>query len=210
MASEHHHGHNYPDDESSTFLRGRLQLQWCGKRTCSYLRHLFLICMHRIRARVGIVRGKMNVTKLAPLLALASLAFMFMEFGTTSSSSGMMMMHSDYNSMGGGGGSSSMNTASSIVALPESSIKGYQARSQVPIPIEYANFVELAEFADAVTMVRAHLQKLMMQQQHQQQHPPHHGRRLDEDDNADGNDEDNPQLNKQVEVSKHCCGKNGG
>mmetsp|Transcript_33314 Transcript_33314/g.70084 ORF Transcript_33314/g.70084 Transcript_33314/m.70084 type:complete len:574 (-) Transcript_33314:448-2169(-) len=65
-------------------------------------------------------------------------------------------------------------------ALSSSIIKGYQARSQVPIPIEYANFVELAEFADAVTMVRAHRQNVHVMEQQQQQQQQHYGRRLDE------------------------------
>ncbi|KAL3784939.1 hypothetical protein ACHAW5_003619 [Stephanodiscus triporus] len=35
-------------------------------------------------------------------------------------------------------------------------VGGHQARSQVPVPMEYSNYVELAEFADVVAALRAH------------------------------------------------------
>ncbi|KAL3801602.1 hypothetical protein HJC23_013107 [Cyclotella cryptica] len=64
--------------------------------------------------------------------------------------------------------------------------KGYQARSQVPIPIEYSHFVELSEFADAVKFMRIHREN--QSQQHQQQEHirnRHLTRRLDEHNNTD-------------------------
>mmetsp|Transcript_23238 Transcript_23238/g.41663 ORF Transcript_23238/g.41663 Transcript_23238/m.41663 type:complete len:642 (-) Transcript_23238:21-1946(-) len=203
----------HPDDESSTFLRGRDQLRWCHSRLYSYMRKLLIVCVHRLKLK------KMDVSKLA-LMGLAVLAFVFMEFGMAgtnfgdggnggaSSDNGMGRSTSLQESMmynaGATGGQVKDHGSDSAAAGGGASIKGYQARKQVPIPIDYANFVELAEFADAVTMVRAHRHK-MMQQQHKQQ--PH--RRLDESDNnnndakkkENSNDEEVNEMNNAIDQS---------
>ena len=61
---------------------------------------------------------------------------------------------------------------------------GYQSRGQVPIPIEYANFLELSEFADAVIVVRAHRLERIRRQGQQ------HGLRFNEDNNEQQQEEE--------------------
>ena len=88
-------------------------------------------------------------------------------------------------------------------------IKGYQARSQVPIAIEYANFVELAEFAEAAATVRAHRLKMADQQQQEEQQEEQPRRRLDaegendkgENAEANGNDEEENAMTNAIEES---------
>lgn len=48
--------------------------------------------------------------------------------------------------------------------------QGHQARSQVPIPMEYSHFVELSEFADTVEALRVHRDKILEEQSQQNQH----------------------------------------
>jgi len=100
------------------------------------------------------------------------------------------------------GRSTSLKTAAEEASSTK--IKGYQARSQIPIPIEYANFVELKEFSDAVLVVRAHRlqqqqqqrqKKKEQQQQQQQQQKKERHRRLDENNNNDNGEEEDEMMN---------------
>jgi hypothetical protein len=92
-------------------------------------------------------------------------------------------------------------------------IGGHQARSQVPIPMEYSNFVELAEFADAVAALRAHRDgrareramddRQRQQQQREEQTRPHpHG--------IDSEHIDDANLGNTTEVSDNEEGDDRG
>jgi len=133
--------------------------------------------------------NKIDFTKLA-LMGLACMAFIFMEFGITSS-------YNHHNHVGHHKRrSTSLKTSSSLSKAEESKIKGYQARSQIPIPIEYANFVELKEFSDAVLVVRAHrLQQQQRKKKKEQQQNKERHRRLDENNNNDNNEEEDEMMN---------------
>ena len=76
-------------------------------------------------------------------------------------------------------------------------IGGHQARIQVPIPVEYSNFVELAEFADAVAALRAHrdgrtreraMDDRQRQQQKREEQTRPHPHRIDSEHNIDDAD----------------------
>jgi len=121
------------------------------------------------------------------LLGLFALAFLLMQFGTSSAASSMYYSEATETYSYGGTKNKKM----------VSTTKGYQARSQVPILIEYANFVELSEFADAVALLRLHREQVMQQQQ-QFNH-----RRLDEADVKGKSDTDDEvdQMNNVIDAS---------
>jgi len=159
---------SHPDDESSTFLHRWANSRSVASRLLSYLRQYAIVIGYRFGVTAHGAREKMDSTKLA-LAGLAGLALLFMKVGMSDAD-----MYTSSSAASAGGynelSSSPMLGSSGSYSQYEPSIKGYQARSQVPIPIEYANFVELSVFADAVTMVRVHRQKaLMMAQMAQQQ-----------------------------------------
>ena len=215
---------DHPDDESSTFLRTYHKARWFGARFYSHMRPILHVGWINIKSKSkGAIRGKFDVTKLG-LASLASLALLFMSAGSGS----FLTVEKQQQVAGGLYSTSSSRSASSINGGGGALLKGtsgftakggYQAGSQVPIPIEYANFVELSEFANAVALVRAHRQKAMLEREQQQQQPNLQNnnrgrrtrrRRLDEeragldesaaavadDNNEDGNiDEEINQMN---------------
>jgi hypothetical protein len=193
----------HPDDESSTFIRAK------NSRLILYIRRKFVPLMHRIRNNYNTTttnnnngtsinyiisnvhqqtkNNKILVRKLS-LICLVLLTFIFLNFGYTASESSddaalrrstttsslLHQTNTNTNNNSGGGGS----------ALQLSFISGYQAKSQVPIPMEYTHFVELSEFVDAVTVIRIHREQTLRQQQQEQQNDGR-GRRLDEDNNKE-------------------------
>ena len=196
----------HPDDESSTFIRAK------NSRFILYIRRKILPLMHRIRNNYNTTttnnngtsinnyisnvhqqtkNNKILVRKLS-LICLVLLTFIFLNFGYTASESSSndaalrrstttssLLQQTNTNTNNNGGGGS---------ALQLSFISGYQAKSQVPIPMEYTHFVELSEFVDAVTVIRIHREQTLRQQQQEQQNDGR-GRRLDEDNNKEEGDE---------------------
>lgn len=199
----------FPEDENSTLIReGRKRLRVCCRNLCSRL--LFLLkaiynsfdaCTNRwdnngdsaLRARLENFISKCRKTDFSMfvLLGLFVLAFLLMQFGTSSAASSAYHSETTASYSHGGGNPKNKNMVSNA--------KGYQARSQVPISIEYANFVELSEFADAVSLLRLHQEQVMQQQQQEQ----NNHRRLDEtdaNDNVENEDEVN-QMNNAIDAS---------
>ena len=192
----------FPEDENSTLIReGRKRLRVCCRNLCS---RLFLLmktiynrfdeCTNRwdnndgnsaLRTRLENFISKFRKTDFSMfvLLGLFVLAFLLMQFGTSSAASSTY--HSETTATYAHDGTKNKNMVSAA--------KGYQARSQVPISIEYANFVELSEFADAVSLLRLH-----QQQQQQFNH-----RRLDEADakGKSDNDDEVDQMNNAIDAS---------
>eukprot|EP00986_Skeletonema_menzelii_P012722 scaffold7172_cov149-Skeletonema_menzelii.AAC.4 len=192
----------FPEDENSTLIReGRKLLRVCCRNLCS---RLFLLmktiynrfdeCTNRwdnndgnsiLRTRLENFSSKFRKTDFSMfvLLGLFVLAFLLMQFGTSSAASSTY--HSETTATYAHDGTKNKNMVSAA--------KGYQARSQVPISIEYANFVELSEFADAVSLLRLH-----QQQQQQFNH-----RRLDEADakGKSDNDDEVDQMNNAIDAS---------
>ena len=190
----------HPDDESSTFIRAK------NSRFILYIRRKMLPLMHRIRNNYNnngtsinyiisnvqqTKNNKMLVVRKLSLICLILLTFVFLNFGYTASESisndaalrrsttTSSLLQTNANTNNSGGGS----------ALQLSFISGYQAKSQVPIPMEYTHFVELGEFVDAVTVIRIHREQTLRQQQQQQQQQQQNDgrrRRLDEDNNKEG------------------------
>ena len=197
----------FPDDENSTLIReGRKRIRVCCKSLCA---RLFLLlrairislnecisgCQNSnnsaLRARLENFMSKcrrIDVSKII-LLGLLVSAFLLMQFGTSSATSSVFYSET----------TAVTNRYSGIKnkKIVSTNKKGYQARSQVPISIEYANFVELSEFADAVSLLRLHQQQVMQQQQH------YNHRRLDVADEKHKNkdDEEVNQMNNAIDAS---------
>jgi len=89
---------------------------------------------------------------------LVSFVFVFMKVG---------LENETYPSSYGGYQSLYNRGSNSIQQQQTTYITGYQASSQVPIPVEYSNFVELGEFVNAVTLIRMHREQQMQQQQNE-------------------------------------------
>ena len=197
----------FPDDENSTLIReGRKRIRVCCRNLCSRLFLLFRAinnffneCTSRcensnsdsaLRARLDNFISKCRKTDFSMLLLLVLfvLAFLLMQFGTSSAASSVY--YSEATADNGYGGTKNKKMVSTT--------KGYQARSQVPISIEWANFVELSEFADAVSLLRLHQEQVMQQQQQQFNH-----RRLDVADAKDKteNDDEVNQMNNAIDAS---------
>ena len=200
---------DHPDDESATFfVRGGKSryARWYITSRLSYLRNGW-----------GKFREKFDNTRLG-LVALMALAFAFLGYGTSGGgdfSGGGMYNNMDASS--NNRGSYSMLKGSNMIptsqaggntAATNNNARGYQARSQVPIPVEYARFVELSEFAEAATIVRAHRMKAAMEgqqqqgggEQLQQEQEQQHGRRLDKNDENESNN-DNKGTKEGEEVN---------
>ena len=125
----------HPDDESSAFLRGQAAAaRWCGADGVR-------LGLRALRARTERRRSGLA------LAGAAALALVFLRRGVA-----------EMRAVGGVPLTSrSRDEFDAAAASP--AVTGYQARSQVPIPLDYAVFVELSEFAEAVALVRAHRRK---------------------------------------------------
>ncbi|KAL7456891.1 hypothetical protein ACHAWC_008368 [Mediolabrus comicus] len=191
----------FPHDEDSTLIReGRKRIRVCCRNFFSRLSLLLRSVRSSMnastnnnttspfRARMEYLKTKFRHIDLSKiiLLGLFICAFLLMQFGTSSSASSVYY--------------SEISTNNNMYATKNKKVtstsKGYQARSQVPISIEYANFVDLSEFADAVSVLRLHRQQVM-QQQHNDSH-----RRLDIDEKSKGeNDDEVKQMNNAIDAS---------
>jgi len=197
----------FPEDENSTLIReGRKRIRVFCKNLCS---RLFLLmrqtcisineCMsgcanesnnNALRTRLENFISKCRKIDLSKilLLGLFVLAFLLMQFGISSVTPSIYYSETAATTASYGG------TKNKKVV---STKKGYQARSQVPISIEYANFVELSEFADAVSLLRLHRQQVMQQQQQ------YNHRRLGVPDGKDKSEDDDEvnQMNNAIDAS---------
>jgi len=175
---------DHPDDESSTFIRAKTFI------LVRYIKQFILPCYSRIRHiyyRIDhFIRSRIDIKKIG-LVILVGLVFVFMNVGleneTYPSSSSFVDYQSSYR------GSNSIQTY----------ITGYQASSQVPIPVEYSNFVELGEFVNAVILIRMHREQQMQQQQQQQSEKNGRirHRRLDEEDKKEDKAKDDDKDDTQ-------------
>ncbi|KAL7482555.1 hypothetical protein ACHAW6_008232 [Cyclotella cf. meneghiniana] len=102
--------------------------------------------------------SKFDATKFG-LSVLITIAIILMQCGTRQQSDETIMSK---------GHSQRDTTTVKISGHISYNEKGYQARSQVPIPIEYSHFVELSEFAEAVDFMRRNRGKELPQPQQQQ------------------------------------------
>jgi len=173
---------DHPDDESSTFIRAKTFI------LVRYIKQFILPCYSRIRHiyyRIEhFIRNRIDIKKIG-LVILVGLVFVFMKVGleneTYPSSSGV------------GYQSTSLYNNKNAMQQTTTYITGYQASSQVPIPVEYSNFVELGEFVNAVTLIRMHREQ-QMQQQQQNENGGRIRRRLEE---GDDKEEDNKEEDKK-------------
>ena len=183
---------DHPDDESSTFIRAKTFI------IVRYIKQFILPCYSRIRHlyyRIEhLVRNRIDIKKII-LVILVGLVFLFMKVGLEndtypSSSSGGYQSTSLYNSKG-----------SNVIQQQQTTyITGYQASSQVPIPVEYSNFVELGEFVNAVTLIRMHREQQVYQQQQNEKNGRIRRRRLEEeDDKKEDKEEDKKEDDKDDE-----------
>lgn len=193
----------FPEDENSTLIReGRKRIRVCCRNLCSRIflglkamYNSFEECTSRWDSSNGdnvfttrlenfISKCRKTDFSMLVLLGLFALAFLLMQFGTSSAASSMYYGETTETYSHGGSKNKKM----------VSTTKGYQARSQVPILIEYANFVELSDFADAVSLLRLHRDQVMQQQQQQLNH-----RRLDEAD-AEGKSDTDDEVDQMKNV----------
>ena len=117
--------------------------------------------------------------KTTALVMLAASVLALVEYGTARSSSSATVDLANVSQASASDTNNYDNTNYYHHHRPAVVIGGYQARSQVPIPMEYSNFVELAEFTDAVAALRAHharkhaMNDRQQQQQQEEQKQPH-------------------------------------
>ena len=172
---------DHPDDESSTFIRAKTFI------LVRYIKQFILPCYSRIRHlyyRIEhFIRNRIDIKKIG-LVILVGLVFVFMKVGLEnetypSSSTGGYQSTSLYN-----------RGSNSIQQQQTTYITGYQASSQVPIPVEYSNFVELGEFVNAVTLIRMHREQQMQQQQQLNENGRIRRRRLEEEEKEEDKKED--------------------
>ena len=116
--------------------------------------------------------NKMDSTK-AGLAFLFTMAIILMQYGMQKQTKETLKLMEQSSSHG------TKFKASGTIRTFKNALeeKGYGARSQVTIPMEYSHFVELTEFSDAVEFIRVHREKELQNQQHR-----HVKRRLDEND----------------------------
>ena len=174
---------DHPDDESSTFIRAKTFI------LVRYIKQFILPCYSRIRHLYywieHLVRNRIDIKKIG-LVILVGLVFVFMKVGleneTYSSSVGYQ---------------SSYRESNAIQQQQTTYITGYQASSQVPIPLEYGNFVELGEFVNAVTLIRMHREQQQMQQKQNEKNGRIRHRRLEEEEKeGDKKEEDKKEDGK--------------
>jgi len=178
---------DHPDDESSTFIRAKTFI------LVRYIKQFILPCYSRIRHiyyRIEhFIRNRIDIKKIG-LVILVGLVFVFMKVGleneTYPSSSGDYQSTSLYN-----------RGSNSIQQQQTTYITGYQASSQVPIPVEYSNFVELGEFVNAVTLIRMHREQQMQQQKQNENGGRIRHRRLEEDDDKEGDKKEGKEEGKK-------------
>ena len=171
-----------PDDESSTFLRVYHAGLSCGHRLFLYLRQAGLLFYVNARARLGkagrdgILPGwtsRVDVSRLV-LVGLAAAACALMTRGAADVSA-----RAEIAAARGGGGASrghgtAATTSSAAGVLPD---RGHGARVQVPIPAEYARYVELGDFARVVSAVREHRKRASAAGEEEDGKSPEEGRR---------------------------------
>ena len=196
----------FPDDENSALIReGKKRIRVLCRTLLSRLRALrqtSRTCVNDFSSRCTNINNNNFMStrmenlmskcrktdfSMLVLLVLFSSACLLMKFGTTSATSSLYIDETTVNENDGISGA--------IKKKIFSTTKGYQARSQVPISIEYANFVELSEFADAVSLLRLHKEQTTQQQNYH--------RRLDEagvKDKKQDEDEVN-QMNNAIDAS---------
>jgi len=121
----------------------------------------------KILKKIQAIYKRINFKKLA-LIGIVALAWLLMEYGTDGSYLAMDKSPSISDAESPSSPSQEYYRPTAGFEEGDSTKRGYQARSQVPIPVEYSNFVELSEFSDAVAVVRLHRHQMLQGRRREQ------------------------------------------